>query len=84
MSAYCMCLFSRVYCPRNCMQSNPHYARVIGTRIYSDVSMLIDAAPNICKNLNTCTHLDVHMCPTQSHGIVSELLIHIFRIPNYK
>ncbi|KAM6281999.1 cysteine-rich secretory protein LCCL domain-containing 1 isoform 3-T3 [Porphyrio hochstetteri] len=26
----------RVYCPRNCMQANPHYARVIGTRIYSD------------------------------------------------
>ncbi|KAM7121956.1 cysteine-rich secretory protein LCCL domain-containing 1 isoform 2-T2 [Ciconia maguari] len=26
----------RVYCPRNCMQANPHYARVIGTQIYSD------------------------------------------------
>ena len=36
-----MSLFFRVYCPRNCMQANPHYARVIGTRIYSDVSILI-------------------------------------------
>uniref|UniRef100_A0A8C4VNT6 Cysteine rich secretory protein LCCL domain containing 1 n=1 Tax=Gopherus evgoodei TaxID=1825980 RepID=A0A8C4VNT6_9SAUR len=31
----------RVYCPRNCMQANPHYARVIGTQIYSDVSSMI-------------------------------------------
>ncbi|KAI4582002.1 hypothetical protein MJG53_009527 [Ovis ammon polii x Ovis aries] len=29
----------RVYCPRNCMQANPHYARVIGTRIYSDTPL---------------------------------------------
>ena len=41
-------LFFRVYCPRNCMQANPHYARVIGTRVYSDVSILIYAALSIC------------------------------------
>lgn len=40
-------LFYRVYCPRNCMQANPHYARVIGTRVYSDVSILIHAALSI-------------------------------------
>ncbi|KAI4539702.1 hypothetical protein MG293_010097 [Ovis ammon polii] len=32
----------RVYCPRNCMQANPHYARVIGTRIYSDICVLLN------------------------------------------
>ncbi|XP_054841170.1 cysteine-rich secretory protein LCCL domain-containing 1 [Eublepharis macularius] len=34
----------RVYCPHNCMQANPHYARVIGTRIYSDVSSICRTA----------------------------------------
>ncbi|KAJ7407521.1 Cysteine-rich secretory protein LCCL domain-containing 1 [Willisornis vidua] len=34
----------RVYCPHNCMQANPHYARVIGTRIYSDISSICRAA----------------------------------------
>lgn len=28
----------RLYCPRNCLEENPHISRVIGTRIYSDVS----------------------------------------------
>lgn len=67
-------LFFRVYCPRNCRQANPQYARVIGSRVYSDVSMLTYAVPNICKDLNIHAHLDVHACPTQSHGIVSEQL----------
>lgn len=30
------CVFSRLYCPRNCLYNS--YARVIGTRYYSDVS----------------------------------------------
>lgn len=30
--------FFRVYCPRNCLEENPRISRVIGTRIYSDVS----------------------------------------------
>ncbi|KAJ6663993.1 hypothetical protein lerEdw1_008947 [Lerista edwardsae] len=34
----------RVYCPHNCMQANPHYARVIGSRIYSDVSSICRTA----------------------------------------
>ncbi len=31
---------TRIYCPRNCLQENPHLSRVIGTKIYSDVSFL--------------------------------------------
>ncbi|GCC26362.1 hypothetical protein chiPu_0004778 [Chiloscyllium punctatum] len=34
----------RIYCPRNCMQENPHLARVIGTHIYSDRSSICRAA----------------------------------------
>ncbi|XP_029447362.1 cysteine-rich secretory protein LCCL domain-containing 1 [Rhinatrema bivittatum] len=34
----------RVYCPRNCMQANPHYARVIGSRNYCDLSSICRAA----------------------------------------
>uniref|UniRef100_A0A670YJC0 Cysteine rich secretory protein LCCL domain containing 1 n=2 Tax=Pseudonaja textilis TaxID=8673 RepID=A0A670YJC0_PSETE len=34
----------RVHCPRNCMQANPHYARVIGTIIYSDMSSICRTA----------------------------------------
>ncbi|XP_018423032.1 PREDICTED: cysteine-rich secretory protein LCCL domain-containing 1 [Nanorana parkeri] len=34
----------RVYCPRNCAQASPHYARVFGTRIYSDISSICKAA----------------------------------------
>lgn len=31
------CIF-RLYCPRNCLEENPRLSRVIGTKIYSDVS----------------------------------------------
>ncbi|KAL7984236.1 hypothetical protein Chor_002806 [Crotalus horridus] len=34
----------RVRCPHNCMQANPHYARVIGTIIYSDMSSICRTA----------------------------------------
>ncbi|XP_025028541.1 cysteine-rich secretory protein LCCL domain-containing 1 [Python bivittatus] len=34
----------RVHCPHNCVQANPHYARVIGTVIYSDVSSICRTA----------------------------------------
>lgn len=34
-------LLSRLYCQRNCLEENPHLSRVIGTRIYSDVSPFI-------------------------------------------
>lgn len=37
------------------MQANPHYARVIGTQIYSDVSTLIYAALSIY--LYACTRV---------------------------
>lgn len=32
------CSLFRLYCPRNCLEENPHISRVIGTTIYSDVS----------------------------------------------
>lgn len=57
------------------MQANPHYARVIGTRVYSDVSTLLYAVLSIrefvcmCCVLYVCvcigsihTHLNVYMC----------------------
>ncbi|XP_078073236.1 cysteine-rich secretory protein LCCL domain-containing 1-like isoform X1 [Mustelus asterias] len=34
----------RIYCPQNCMQENPHLARVIGTHVYSDRSSVCRAA----------------------------------------
>ncbi|XP_010785406.1 cysteine-rich secretory protein LCCL domain-containing 1-like [Notothenia coriiceps] len=34
----------RLYCPRNCLEENPHISRVIGTRIYSDKSSICRAA----------------------------------------
>ncbi|XP_033933145.1 LOW QUALITY PROTEIN: cysteine-rich secretory protein LCCL domain-containing 1-like [Pseudochaenichthys georgianus] len=34
----------RLYCPRNCLEENPHICRVIGTRIYSDKSSICRAA----------------------------------------
>ncbi|XP_044513882.1 cysteine-rich secretory protein LCCL domain-containing 1 isoform X1 [Gracilinanus agilis] len=49
----------RVYCPRNCMQANPHYARVIGTRIYSDVSSICRAAVHAGVVRNQGGYVDV-------------------------
>uniref|UniRef100_A0A4W3H2P7 Cysteine-rich secretory protein LCCL domain containing 1b n=1 Tax=Callorhinchus milii TaxID=7868 RepID=A0A4W3H2P7_CALMI len=34
----------RIYCPKNCLQENPHLARVIGTHIYSDRSSICRTA----------------------------------------
>ncbi|ELW47260.1 Cysteine-rich secretory protein LCCL domain-containing 1 [Tupaia chinensis] len=49
----------RVYCPRNCMQANPHYARVIGTRIYSDLSSICRAAVHAGVVRNHGGYVDV-------------------------
>uniref|UniRef100_A0A4X2LJA7 LCCL domain-containing protein n=1 Tax=Vombatus ursinus TaxID=29139 RepID=A0A4X2LJA7_VOMUR len=49
----------RVYCPRNCVQANPHYARVIGTRIYSDVSSICRAAVHAGVVPNQGGYVDV-------------------------
>uniref|UniRef100_A0A8C3JFI8 Cysteine rich secretory protein LCCL domain containing 1 n=1 Tax=Calidris pygmaea TaxID=425635 RepID=A0A8C3JFI8_9CHAR len=49
----------RVYCPRNCMQANPHYARVIGTRIYSDISSICRAAVHAGVVPNQGGYVDV-------------------------
>uniref|UniRef100_A0A8C1CF87 Cysteine rich secretory protein LCCL domain containing 1 n=1 Tax=Cyprinus carpio carpio TaxID=630221 RepID=A0A8C1CF87_CYPCA len=34
----------RIYCPKNCLQENPHLSRVIGTKIYSDKSSICRSA----------------------------------------
>ncbi|XP_039235083.1 cysteine-rich secretory protein LCCL domain-containing 1 isoform X5 [Pipra filicauda] len=49
----------RVYCPHNCMQANPHYARVIGTRIYCDVSSICRAALHAGVVRNQGGYVDV-------------------------
>ncbi|NXA46471.1 CRLD1 protein, partial [Nothocercus julius] len=49
----------RVYCPRNCMQANPHYARVIGTRVYSDMSSICRAAVHAGVVRNQGGYVDV-------------------------
>ncbi|XP_041624437.1 cysteine-rich secretory protein LCCL domain-containing 1 isoform X1 [Vulpes lagopus] len=49
----------RVYCPRNCMQANPHYARVIGTRVYSDLSSICRAAVHAGVVRNHGGYVDV-------------------------
>ncbi|XP_039405680.1 cysteine-rich secretory protein LCCL domain-containing 1 isoform X4 [Corvus cornix cornix] len=49
----------RVYCPHNCMQANPHYARVIGTRIYSDISSICRAAVHAGVVRNQGGYVDV-------------------------
>ncbi|KAG8520479.1 Cysteine-rich secretory protein LCCL domain-containing 1, partial [Galemys pyrenaicus] len=48
-----------VYCPRNCMQANPHYARVIGTRVYSDLSSICRAAVHAGVVRNQGGYVDV-------------------------
>ncbi|XP_003506836.1 cysteine-rich secretory protein LCCL domain-containing 1 isoform X1 [Cricetulus griseus] len=49
----------RVYCPRNCMQANPHYARVIGSRVYSDLSSICRAAVHAGVVRNNGGYVDV-------------------------
>ncbi|KAL6085876.1 hypothetical protein STEG23_034578, partial [Scotinomys teguina] len=49
----------RVYCPRNCMQANPHYARVIGSRVYSDLSSICRAAVHAGVVRNHGGYVDV-------------------------
>uniref|UniRef100_A0A8C2CTI8 Cysteine-rich secretory protein LCCL domain containing 1a n=1 Tax=Cyprinus carpio TaxID=7962 RepID=A0A8C2CTI8_CYPCA len=34
----------RIYCPKNCLQENPHLSRVIGTKMYSDKSSICRSA----------------------------------------
>uniref|UniRef100_A0A8C6M125 Cysteine-rich secretory protein LCCL domain containing 1a n=1 Tax=Nothobranchius furzeri TaxID=105023 RepID=A0A8C6M125_NOTFU len=34
----------RLYCPKNCIEENPHISRVIGTTVYSDKSSICRAA----------------------------------------
>ncbi|XP_077893338.1 LOW QUALITY PROTEIN: cysteine-rich secretory protein LCCL domain-containing 1-like [Ictidomys tridecemlineatus] len=49
----------RVYCPCKCMQANPHYARVIGSRIYSDLSSICGAAGHAGVVQNHGGYVDV-------------------------
>ncbi|XP_028925773.1 cysteine-rich secretory protein LCCL domain-containing 1 [Ornithorhynchus anatinus] len=49
----------RVYCPPNCTQANPHYARVIGSRIYSDLSSICRTAVHAGVVKNRGGYVDV-------------------------
>ncbi|XP_052031869.1 cysteine-rich secretory protein LCCL domain-containing 1 isoform X2 [Apodemus sylvaticus] len=49
----------RVYCPRNCRQANPQYARVIGSRVYSDLSSICRAAVHAGVVRNHGGYVDV-------------------------
>ncbi|XP_069477326.1 cysteine-rich secretory protein LCCL domain-containing 1 [Ambystoma mexicanum] len=71
----------RVYCPRNCMQANPHYARVIGSRIYSDISSICRAAVHAGVVRNNGGYIDImpvdkrkHYTGSFQNGVLSESL----------
>ncbi|CAG5895888.1 unnamed protein product [Menidia menidia] len=72
----------RFYCPANCLGENPHIARVIGTRIYSDRSSICRAAVHagVIKN-DVGGYIDVmpmdkrrHYPASYQNGIFSESL----------
>lgn len=62
----------RLYCPRNCMEENPHISRVIGTRIYSDRSSICRAAVHagVIRN-DVGGYIDVMPVDTRKHYIAS-------------
>ncbi|XP_078543256.1 cysteine-rich secretory protein LCCL domain-containing 1 [Lissotriton helveticus] len=71
----------RIYCPRNCMQANPQYARVIGSKIYSDISSICRAAVHAGVIRNHGGYIDVmpidkkkQYIGTYQNGIYSESL----------
>lgn len=49
------------------MQANPHYARVIGTRVYSDVSILLYAVLSIREFVCVCVECVVCACMYRFH-----------------
>lgn len=49
------------------MQANPHYARVIGTRVYSDVSILLHAVLSIREFVHVLSVLYVRVCIGSIH-----------------
>ncbi|KAG8441918.1 hypothetical protein GDO86_010919 [Hymenochirus boettgeri] len=72
----------RVYCPRNCAQASPHYARVFGTGIYCDISSICKAAihAGVLRN-SQGGYVDVmpidrkkHYFTSTQNGITSESL----------
>ncbi|KAI9523203.1 hypothetical protein NQZ68_029208 [Dissostichus eleginoides] len=72
----------RLYCPRNCLEENPHISRVIGTRIYSDKSSICRAAVHagVLRN-NLGGYIDVmpvdkrkNYIASHQNGISSESL----------
>uniref|UniRef100_A0A672JIL5 Cysteine-rich secretory protein LCCL domain containing 1a n=1 Tax=Salarias fasciatus TaxID=181472 RepID=A0A672JIL5_SALFA len=62
----------RLYCPRNCLQENPHISRVIGTRIYSDKSSVCRAAVHagVVRN-DAGGYIDVMPVDKRRHYIAS-------------
>uniref|UniRef100_A0A3Q3Q1N7 LCCL domain-containing protein n=1 Tax=Monopterus albus TaxID=43700 RepID=A0A3Q3Q1N7_MONAL len=72
----------RLYCPRGCLEDNPHISRVIGTRIYSDKSSICSAAihAGVIRN-DAGGYIDVmpvdkrrHYIASYQNGIFSESL----------
>uniref|UniRef100_A0A3Q3FGW6 Cysteine rich secretory protein LCCL domain containing 1 n=1 Tax=Labrus bergylta TaxID=56723 RepID=A0A3Q3FGW6_9LABR len=62
----------RLYCPRNCLEDNPHISRVIGTRIYSDKSSICRAAVHagVIRN-GVGGYIDVMPVDKRKHYIAS-------------
>ncbi|XP_077952018.1 cysteine-rich secretory protein LCCL domain-containing 1 isoform X1 [Gasterosteus aculeatus] len=62
----------RLYCPRNCLEENPHISRVIGTRIYSDKSSICRAAVHagVVRN-DVGGYIDVMPVDKRKHYIAS-------------
>ncbi|XP_035765351.1 cysteine-rich secretory protein LCCL domain-containing 1 isoform X2 [Neolamprologus brichardi] len=62
----------RLYCPRNCVEENPHISRVIGTRIYSDKSSICRAAVHagVIRN-DVGGYIDVMPVDKRKHYIAS-------------
>uniref|UniRef100_A0A3Q2ZZM5 Cysteine rich secretory protein LCCL domain containing 1 n=2 Tax=Kryptolebias marmoratus TaxID=37003 RepID=A0A3Q2ZZM5_KRYMA len=62
----------RLYCPRNCLEENPHLSRVIGTRIYSDKSSICRAAVHAGVISNSVGgYIDVMPVDRRRHYIAS-------------
>lgn len=72
----------RLYCPKHCLEENPRFSRVIGTRIYSDRSSVCRAAVHAGVIRNSVGgYIDVmpvdkrnHYISSYQNGIFSESL----------
>lgn len=62
-------LLCRLYCQRRCLEESPHLSRVIGTRIYSDVSHFsVGCHRFLCRyNSNIC-YFSLYLCRSQVYA----------------